>query len=129
MAWNRHVVVMEFVEGTELADLRDTDLTREEAERILDRVLEEYLKIVRFGIVHSDMSEFNIVLTHDEGEILIIDWAQHITTAHPESFELLKRDLQVVLNAFRRRWRVEKRFEDVWPEFEKAWLESRGEGR
>lgn len=129
VAWNRHVVVMEFVEGTELADLRDTDLTREEAERILDRVLEEYLKIVRFGIVHSDMSEFNIVLTHDEGEILIIDWAQHITTAHPESFELLKRDLQVVLNAFRRRWRVEKRFEDVWPEFEKAWLESRGEGR
>ncbi|AEK73622.1 serine/threonine protein kinase [Thermococcus sp. 4557] len=128
VAWNRHVVVMEFIEGTELAELRDTDLTREEAKEILDRVLEEYLKIVRFGIVHSDMSEFNVVLTHDEGEILIIDWAQHITTAHPESYELLKRDLRVVLNAFRRRWRVEKRFEDVWPEFEKAWLESRGEG-
>ncbi|NJE02146.1 serine/threonine-protein kinase RIO2 [Thermococcus sp. JdF3] len=127
VAWNRHVVVMEFIEGTELAELRDTDLTREEAAGILDRVLEEYLKIVRFGIVHSDMSEFNVVLTHGEGEILIIDWAQHITTAHPESYELLKRDLRVVLNAFRRRWRVEKRFEDVWPEFEKAWLESRGE--
>ncbi|WP_148883343.1 serine/threonine-protein kinase RIO2 [Thermococcus aciditolerans] len=128
VAWNRHVVVMEFIEGTELAELRDTDLTREEAAGILDRVLEEYLKIVRFGIVHSDMSEFNVVLTHGEGEILIIDWAQHITTAHPESYELLKRDLRVVLNAFRRRWRVEKRFEDVWPDFEKAWLESRGEG-
>ncbi|KUH32244.1 tyrosine protein kinase [Thermococcus celericrescens] len=128
VAWNRHVVVMEFIEGTELAELRDTDLTREEAREILDRVLEEYLKIVRFGIVHSDMSEFNVVLTHGEGEILIIDWAQHITTAHPESYELLKRDLRVVLNAFRRRWRVEKMFEDVWPDFEKAWLESRGEG-
>ncbi|QDA32058.1 tyrosine protein kinase [Thermococcus indicus] len=127
VAWNRHVVVMEFIEGTELAELRDTDLTREEAGEILDRVLEEYLKIVRFGIVHSDMSEFNIVLTND-GDILIIDWAQHITTAHPESYEFLKRDLRVVLNAFRRRWRVEKRFDDVWPEFERAWLESRGEG-
>ncbi|WP_367883336.1 RIO1 family regulatory kinase/ATPase domain-containing protein [Thermococcus peptonophilus] len=120
IAWNRHVVVMEFVEGTELAELRDTDLSREEAERILDRVLEEYLKIVHFGIVHSDMSEFNIVLTKDGGDILIIDWAQYITTAHPESYELLKRDIIVLLNAFRRRWRVKKEFEKVWPEFESA---------
>ncbi len=111
---------MEFVEGTELAELRDTDLSREEAERILDRVLEEYLKIVHFGIVHSDMSEFNIVLTKDGGDILIIDWAQYITTAHPESYELLKRDIIVLLNAFRRRWRVKKEFEKVWPEFESA---------
>lgn len=125
IAWNRHVLVMEFIEGTELAELRDDDLTKEEAKNIMDRILEEYLKIVRFGIVHSDLSEFNVVLTGDD--ILIIDWAQHITTANPESYGLLKRDLQVILNAFRRRWRVEKRFEDVWPEFEKAWHESRGE--
>ncbi|NJD98377.1 tyrosine protein kinase [Thermococcus sp. LS1] len=126
IAWNRHAVVMEFVEGTELAELRDTDLTKEEAAQVLDRVLEEYLKIVRFGIVHSDMSEFNIVLTDDD--ILIIDWAQYVTTAYPESYELLKRDLTVLLNAFRRRWRVERNLEDVWKEFYEAWLESRGEG-
>ncbi|NJE46784.1 tyrosine protein kinase [Thermococcus sp. GR7] len=126
IAWNRHVVVMEFVEGTELAELRDTDLTREEAERILDRVLEEYLKIVRFGIVHSDMSEFNIVLTSND-DVLIIDWAQYLTTAYPESYELLKRDITVLLNAFRRRWRIERKFDNVWPAFEEAWNESRGE--
>ncbi|NJE04518.1 serine/threonine-protein kinase RIO2 [Thermococcus sp. MV11] len=126
IAWNRHVVVMEFVEGTELAELRDTDLSREEAGEILEKALEEYLKIVRFGIVHSDMSEFNIVLT--EGGILIIDWAQYITTAHPESYELLKRDVTVLLNAFRRRWRVERNFDEIWPAFEEAWRESRGEG-
>ncbi len=126
IAWNRHVVVMDFIEGTELAELRDTDLSRGEAERILDLVLEEYLKIVRFGIVHSDMSEFNVVLTGDD--ILIIDWAQYLTTANPESYEMLKRDITVLLNAFRRRWRVKKEFEEVWPAFERAWLESRGEG-
>ncbi|ASJ02977.1 tyrosine protein kinase [Thermococcus profundus] len=126
VAWNRHVVVMEFVEGRELAEIRDTDISREMASEVLERVLEEYLKIVRFGIVHSDMSEFNIVLTED-GDILIIDWAQYIPTADPESYELLKRDLTVLLNAFRRRWKVERKFEDVWPEFERAWRESRGE--
>ncbi|NJE05275.1 tyrosine protein kinase [Thermococcus sp. M36] len=124
VAWNRHVVVMEFVEGTELAELRDSDLTTEEAGNVLDRVLEEYLKIVRFGIVHSDMSEFNIVLTNDD--ILIIDWAQYLTTANPDSYEMLKRDITVLLNAFRRRWRVERKFEEVWPVFEDAWRESRG---
>ena len=126
IAWNRHVVVMEFINGTELADLRDTDLTREEADEILSKVLDEYLKIVHFGIVHSDMSEFNVVLT-DEGEVLIIDWAQYVTTDKPESYELLRRDLTVLLNAFRRKWRVEREFEEVWPAFEEAWRESRGE--
>lgn len=125
VAWNRHVLVMEFVEGTELAELRDDELTREEAENFLDRILEEYLKIVRFGIVHSDLSEFNVVLTGDD--VLIIDWAQHLTTANPESYELLKRDLSVIINAFRRRWRVNRSFDEIWPDFEKAWNESRGE--
>ncbi|GAB6134468.1 RIO1 family regulatory kinase/ATPase domain-containing protein [Thermococcus prieurii] len=126
IAWNRHVLVMEFVEGTELAELRDDELTREEATEVLDKILEEYLKIVRFGIVHSDLSEFNVVLTGDD--ILIIDWAQHLTTAHPESYELLKRDLTVIINAFKRRWRVERSFDEIWPAFERAWHESRGEG-
>ncbi|WP_456423340.1 RIO1 family regulatory kinase/ATPase domain-containing protein [Thermococcus sp.] len=125
IAWNRHVLVMEFVEGRELAELRDDELTREEAESLLDRILEEYLKIVRFGIVHSDLSEFNVVLTEDD--ILIIDWAQHLTTANPESYELLKRDLSVIINAFRRRWRVNRSLDEIWPTFEKAWHESRGE--
>lgn len=125
IAWNRHVLVMEFIQGRELAELRDDELTREEAENVLGRILEEYLKIVRFGIIHSDLSEFNVVLTDDN--VLIIDWAQHLTTANPESYELLKRDLVVIINAFKRRWGVNKSFDEIWPTFEDAWHESRGE--
>ncbi|WP_457750643.1 RIO1 family regulatory kinase/ATPase domain-containing protein [Thermococcus sp.] len=127
IAWNRHVLVMEFIEGKELAELRDHELGENEAGEILDEVLDEYLKIVKFGIVHSDMSEFNIVLTGDG--VLLIDWAQYIPTAHPESYELLKRDITVLLNAFRRRWGVKREFKEVWPAFEEAWSESRGEER
>ncbi len=126
IAWNRHVIVMEFIDGRELAELRDTDLSMDEARKVLDKVLEEYLKVVRFGIVHSDLSEFNVVLLRDGG-IMIIDWAQYLPTADPESYELLKRDVTVILNAFRRRWGVRVPFEEVWPEFESAWKESRGE--
>jgi RIO kinase 2 len=125
ISWNRHVVVMEFIDGVELSELRDTDLTKEEAEEILNKVLTEYKKIVEFGIVHSDMSEFNIVLK-DDGDILIIDWPQYLPTAYPESLEYLKRDIQVILNAFHRRWRVKKDFEEIWEEFYEAYLKSRG---
>ena len=125
LGWNRHAIVMEFINGVELADLREGDLSRGEAEEILGKVLDEYLKIVEFGIVHSDMSEFNIVLTEDQS-ILIIDWPQYLPTAYPESLEYLKRDLTVLLNSFRRRWKVEKDFNEVWNRFYNAWLKSRG---
>ncbi len=125
LGWNRHAIVMEFINGVELADLREGDLSRGEAEEILGKVLDEYLKIVEFGIVHSDMSEFNIVFTEDQS-ILIIDWPQYLPTAYPESLEYLKRDLTVLLNSFRRRWKVEKDFNEVWNRFYNAWLKSRG---
>ncbi|WP_048152632.1 serine/threonine-protein kinase RIO2 [Palaeococcus ferrophilus] len=126
VAWNRHVLVMEFIDGVELVDLRDTDLTTEEAEEILERILEEYRKIVAFGIVHSDMSLYNIVL-RDDGDILIIDWPQYVTTAFPEARFYLERDLRVLLNSFERKWRVKKEWDEVWPSFEEAFLESLGE--
>lgn len=125
IGWNRHAIVMEFINGVELADLREGELSREEAGNILDTVLDEYERIVEFGIVHSDMSEFNIVIRED-GDILIIDWPQYLLTAYPESIEYLKRDITVLLNSFRRRWRVEKDFNEVWDRFYSAWMKSRG---
>ncbi len=121
ICWNRHVVVMNYVDGRELAAL---DLSKEHARSILDTVLEEYLKIVEFGIVHSDMSEFNVVLRRN-GDIMIIDWPQYMTTANPESLNYLRRDITVLLSAFRRRWDVKMDFNRVWDAFLQAWKDSR----
>jgi len=123
LAWNRHAIVMEFIEGVELVELADTDLTKDEASEILDKVLEEYKKIVEFGIIHSDMSLYNIVLKKD-GDILIIDWPQYLTTAFPDAKYYLERDLRVLLNSFKRKWRVEKDWNEVWKEFEDAFKKS-----
>ncbi|AIF70072.1 tyrosine-protein kinase [Palaeococcus pacificus DY20341] len=123
IAWNRHAIAMEFIDGVELVELRDTDLTKEEAGNILDAVLEEYKKIVEFGIIHSDLSLYNIVLK-DNGDILIIDWPQYVTTTFPQAEYYLERDLRVILNAFERKWRVKKNWEDVWKEFKSAFKES-----
>ncbi|KPU63239.1 tyrosine protein kinase [Thermococcus sp. EP1] len=119
IAWNRHALVMEFIEGVELIELTDTDLTREEALEILNKVLEEYKKIVEFGIIHSDMSLYNIVLKSN-GDILIIDWPQYLTTEFPDAKYYLERDLQVLLNSFKKKWGVKLNWEEVWEEFETA---------
>ncbi|USH00704.1 tyrosine protein kinase [Thermococcus argininiproducens] len=119
IAWNRHAIVMEFIEGVELIELTDTDLTREEALEILNKVLEEYKKIVEFGIIHSDMSLYNIVLKSN-GDILIIDWPQYLTTGFPDAKYYLERDLQVLLNSFKKKWGVKLNWEEVWEEFEAA---------
>ncbi len=39
IAWNRHVLVMEFIDGMELAELRDTDLSTGKAKEVLEAVL------------------------------------------------------------------------------------------
>lgn len=46
---------------------------------------------------------------------------------NPESLELLKRDITVLLNAFRRRWGVKRDFEEEWERFYEAWLIGRKE--
>lgn len=123
IAWNRHVVAMELIDGVELVELRDSDLSRGEAERILDSVLEEYKKIVKFGIIHSDLSLYNIVL-RNSGDILIIDWPQYVTTSFPQAEYYLERDLRVLLNSFERKWRIKRNWGTIWEEFRKAMHES-----
>jgi RIO-like serine/threonine protein kinase len=53
-------------------------------------------------VIHGDLSEYNIILKPDM-HILIIDWPQYILAKHPNATELLTRDVQNVLQYFRRK--------------------------
>ena len=67
-------------------------------------ILEEVGKAWRRGIVHADLSEFNIMIA-DAGPKLI-DWPQAVDVAHPHSQELLERDLSNVLRFFERKYKI-----------------------
>jgi RIO kinase 1 len=54
----------------------------------------------RAGIVHSDLSEYNI-LNYD-GEPVIIDIGQAVVKEHPQADEFLRKDIQNVLNWFKK---------------------------
>lgn len=105
---NRHVLVMGMIDGVELAKWKRIAQSRKVLKKILENVRKTYLKA---GIIHADLSEYNVILRRDE-DILIIDWPQYVTLRHPNASELLKRDVQNILQYFRRRHKLNIRFEE-----------------
>lgn len=99
VAVSRHALAMEFVYGPQL-----NKITLSDPEDGLNMILEEVGKAWRLGIVHADLSEFNIMIA-DEGPKLI-DWPQAVDVAHPHSQELLERDLSNVLRFFERKYKI-----------------------
>jgi RIO kinase 2 len=96
---NRHVLVMGMIEGSELANWKEIPKPERVLREILRNVRRIYLKA---HVIHGDLSEYNIILKPDM-HILIIDWPQYVTTEHPNAKELLTRDVQNVLQFFKRK--------------------------
>jgi RIO kinase 2 len=106
---NRHAIVMGVIEGAELAKWREIEDPAGVLKEILSNVKKAY---VDAGVIHADLSEYNILLKPDM-HVLIIDWPQYVTVQHPNAEELLTRDVKNVLDFFSRRFRVKVRIEEV----------------
>jgi RIO kinase 2 len=101
VACSRHALAMEFVGGPAL-----NRITLSDPENGLNMILGEVGKARRLGIIHADLSEFNIMV--DESGPKIIDWPQAVEVTHPHAEELLERDLVNVLRFFERKYRIER---------------------
>jgi RIO kinase 2 len=99
-AVSRHVLAMEFVSGPAL-----NRITLSDPENGLDMILGEVAAALGLGIIHADLSEFNVMV--DESGPKIIDWPQAVEVTHPHAQELLERDLVNVLRFFERKYRIE----------------------
>jgi len=111
IAWSRHAVVQEYVPGIELYRLRD--LGEDDATRVLEDVIDTMrIAYQRVGIVHGDLSEYNI-LVGDDGRGYVIDWPQYVYRDDPAARELLKRDAEHVAAFFRRRFNLPITGEEV----------------
>jgi RIO kinase 2 len=95
---NRHAIVMEKIDGVELAR---TELEETQVIPILELLLEEMQSAYGGGFVHADMSEYNVFLAEDG--VTIFDWPQAVPTDHENAGELLERDVSNVVGYFRRK--------------------------
>jgi RIO kinase 2 len=99
--WNRHVVVCEYLEGVELSEappLRDAATFR-------DRLVEEVGKAYSAGVVHGDLSEYNVLIVEDTP--VLFDWPQWVSSSHPSALYYLKRDLLNILKFFKRKYSLD----------------------
>lgn len=94
---NRNVVVMEFIPGVNLNRCR-----LEDPRAILDEILNNILAAYKAGVIHADLSEFNVMLDGDR--VVLIDWPQWISPDHPNAREILGRDLENITKYFQRKY-------------------------
>jgi RIO kinase 2 len=75
----------------------------EDAQEVLDLILNNIKITYTNGIINCDISEYNILV--DQSNIpWIIDWPQSIDTKHPNAKDLLKRDITNIVTFFNKRY-------------------------
>jgi len=103
VGYSRHAVLTEFVEGLELYKVKALG----DPEGFLSRLLEAIgVAYNRVGIVHGDLSEYNILVAYPDERPVIIDWPQYAYREHPLAMRLLERDVRYVARYFEKNFGV-----------------------
>ncbi len=99
----RNILLMEFIgkDGIPMPQLKDAELTYEEAKHIFNRTV-EYMKLLysKARLVHADLSEYNILVDVNTMEPVIIDMGQSVTTDHLNAEAYLRRDAANIARFF-----------------------------
>lgn len=89
------VLVMELVKGWDggpAPRLVDVEFSREQASSLMGVLLQEVVKMLHAGVVHGDLSDFNVLITPERP--VIIDFPQWVDPAHNRNArKLLIRDV------------------------------------
>lgn len=102
VARNRHIVVTKMFRGIEISSAQYI----KNPPKILSEILDNVIKAYEIGVVHSDLSVYNILVTPSE-DIIIIDWPQWVKKDHPMARTYLERDLMNLIKYFKKRWNIE----------------------
>jgi RIO kinase 1 len=100
IAVERNVLVMELVGLVEERARRLAEVTVENPETAYEVVREYMRRLHGAGLVHGDLSEYNLII-HD-GELVVIDLGQAVTVHHRNADDFLRRDCRNVASFFTR---------------------------
>ncbi len=103
LAYNRHSVVIGYIDGIELYRKPQLPDPPGSLYTILDTLRKAYIDV---GIVHGDLSEYNVLVEVDTGKPYIIDWPQYVVKDHPSADQLLRRDIGYIVRFYRKNYRV-----------------------
>ena len=101
--YNRHMIVMNIIEGIELVKVQYPKKPIKLLEKIVEFAKTLYQK---YNLVHADLTEYNILYDIKKNSITIIDFPQAVPTDHPEAVNLLRRDFTHLLDFFGKKWSI-----------------------
>jgi len=115
IGFNRHMIVMSYLRGKELAYTQNI----KNPSKVFNRIIKQ-MKVIyqKAEMIHGDLGEFNIVLDHKDN-ILIIDWLQWIPSDHPNAKSILERDIENVCIFFKRKFNIESNPSEIIQSFYK----------
>jgi RIO kinase 1 len=101
ITFNENILVEEFVgeEGRLAPKLIGVKLEKEDAQEVYDIIVSDMEKILSAGLVHADLSEYNILIL---GKPYIIDFSQAVPVSHGQAEEFLIRDIKNINKYFKK---------------------------
>ena len=99
IAVHNNVLVMEFIGENTIAAPKLKNMPPENPKKYFNEIIKCIREIYSIGIVHGDLSEYNIL---NYNSPVFIDFSMGVLLDHPLADELLKRDIKNILNYFRK---------------------------
>ena len=107
-----HCVAMNRINGIRLVNVKEL----EHPTMVLQNILLNIGIAYKNHVIHSDLSEFNVLVGGAPRDTWIIDWPQAVSTDHPNAQHLIKRDVSNIVRFFNRRFAVGKNVGDALKE-------------
>jgi len=108
--YNRHCVVMSYVNGCALSQVKEL----KHPGKVYEILMKLIVRLGKYGLIHCDFNEFNIMID-DEEEITLIDFPQMVSTEHLNAAEYFDRDVKCIKTFFEKRFNFAAEW---WPKFE-----------
>ncbi|KAJ1951809.1 Serine/threonine-protein kinase rio2, partial [Dipsacomyces acuminosporus] len=106
---NRHCVVMGLVDAFPLRQIDEVG----DPGKLYSNLMELIVRLAKYGLIHGDFNEFNILLQED-GTPVLIDFPQMVSTSHPNAEFYFNRDVDCIRTFFKRRFGYESM---LYPKF------------
>tara|TARA_Y100000310_G_scaffold217822_1_gene218920 strand:- start:13594 stop:14322 length:729 start_codon:yes stop_codon:yes gene_type:complete len=101
ITFSNNVLVLEFVGKNDVIAPMLKDSVPKNKKQFFDKIIENIKKMYKAGLVHADLSAFNI-LNFDEKPVFI-DMSQATLIRHPRAAEFLERDVKNICSFFNKK--------------------------
>lgn len=78
---SRHAILMSLIDAYPLRQLASHEAPGE----LYAELMALIVRFARAGLVHGDFNEFNLLIGREEGEVVVIDFPQCVSTSHPDA--------------------------------------------